>query len=82
MHTCILLVYLDTETNIGAKIMKIQLKEVLQSAITDGSRDIPAGTVMEKYFSQLQWTYFKGDGFTLVIMGFGSDDWNKVKKID
>lgn len=54
----------------------------MTSAITYGSKPIPAGTVMTKYFTQLQWTYFKDDtGLVLIIMGWDSKDWNKVEKL-
>jgi hypothetical protein len=41
---------------------------------------IPSGTIMTKYFSQLSWTYFKDkDENILIIMGYDSNDWSKVK---
>lgn len=61
---------------------KIQLLEDMKSCIAQGEKTIPAGTIMHKYYSQLSWTYFKdSNGNTLIIMGFGSDDWNKVKEV-
>lgn len=60
----------------------IQLLEDMKSCITQGQKTIPAGTVMHKYYSQLSWTYFKdSSGNKLIIMGFGSGDWNKVKEV-
>ena len=60
----------------------IQLLEDMKSCITQGGKTIPAGTIMREYFSQLTWTYFKDvSGNTLIIMGFSSPDWNKVKHI-
>jgi len=60
----------------------IQLLEDMKSCVTEGSKPIPAGTIMYKSYSQLQWTYFKdAKGNTLIIMGFNSPDWNKVIEI-
>ena len=60
----------------------IELLEDMKSCITQGQKIIPAGTVMRKYFTQLSWTYFKdAAGNTLIIMGFSSSDWDKVKSI-
>lgn len=62
---------------------KIELLEDMQSCVTEGQKTIPAGTVMTQYYSQLSWTYFKdSNGNTLIIMGFGSDDWNKAKTVN
>lgn len=62
---------------------KIQLLEDMKSCITQGQKIIPAGTVMTQYYSQLSWTYFKdSNGNMLIIMGFGSEDWNKVKEVN
>lgn len=55
----------------------------MKSCISQGSKPIPAGTIMHKSFTQLQWTYYKdAAGNTLIIMGFASDDWNKVEKVN
>lgn len=63
--------------------MKIELLQDMKSCVTQGEKNIPAGTVMTEYFSQLSWTYFKDDsGNTLIIMGHGSEDWNKVKRVN
>lgn len=60
----------------------IQLLEDMKSCVTQGQKTIPAGTIMTEYYSQLTWTYFKDEkGNTLIIMGFSSPDWDKVKKI-
>jgi hypothetical protein len=62
---------------------QIQLLEDMKSCVTEGEKTIPAGTVMTQYASQLSWTYFKdSNGNTLIIMGFGSEDWNKVKTVN
>lgn len=62
---------------------KIELLEDMKSCITQGQKTIPAGTVMIKYYSQLSWTYFKdSNDNTLIIMGFGSEDWRKVKEVN
>lgn len=54
----------------------------MRTPVTRGSKPIPAGTVMTKYFTQLQWTYFKDDeGTILIIMGWDSKDWDKVEKL-
>lgn len=61
----------------------IELLEDMTSCITQGQKIIPAGTIMHKYYSQLTWTYFKdSEGNTLIIMGFSSPDWDKVKKVN
>jgi len=61
----------------------IQLLEDMKSCVTQGQKTIPAGTVMREYYSQLSWTYFNDDaGNTLIIMGFNSADWDKVKKVN
>jgi len=61
----------------------IQLLEDMKSCVTQGGKTIPAGTVMHKYFTQLSWTYFKdAAGNVLIIMGFASNDWNKVNLIN
>jgi len=61
----------------------IQLLEDMKSCVTQGEKTIPAGTVMREFYSQLSWTYFKDEvGNTLIIMGFSSPDWNKVKKFN
>ena len=61
----------------------IQLLEDMKSCVTQGQKTIPAGTIMHHYFSQLSWRYFKdATGNVLIIMGFGSDDWNKVKEVN
>lgn len=63
--------------------MTIQLLEEMKSCVTQGQKTIPSGTIMHKYFSQLSWSYFKDDkGNTLIIMGFNSPDWDKVKKVN
>lgn len=63
--------------------MTIQLLEDMKSCVTEGEKTIPAGTIMHKYFSQLSWSYFKdANGNTLIIMGFNSPDWDKVKKVN
>jgi len=55
----------------------------MQSCVTQGQKNIPAGTIMRQYFTQLSWTYFKDDnGNTLIIMGFNSPDWEKVKEVN
>lgn len=36
---------------------------------------------MSEVKSIMQWTYFEGSGFTLVIQGWSSEDWNKVERI-
>jgi hypothetical protein len=60
--------------------MKIRLLQEMKSCVTQGQKAIPAGTVMTKYFSQLTWTYFRDQvGNTLIIMGFMSEDWQKVE---
>lgn len=60
----------------------IKLLEDMKSCITQGQKTIPAGTTMHEYYSQLQWTYFKDNsGNTLIIMGFSSPDWDKVKTV-
>lgn len=51
----------------------LTLLEPMTSCITDGSRIIPAGTVLVEHSNYLSWTYFKGDGFTLVLMGWAED---------
>lgn len=51
----------------------ITLLEPMTSCITDGSRVIPTGTVLVEHSKYLSWTYFKGDGFTLVLMGWTED---------
>lgn len=62
---------------------KIELLEDMKSCITQGEKTIPAGTVMTQYATQLSWIYFKDKkGNTLIIMGFGSEDWNKVKTVN
>lgn len=62
--------------------MKIMLLQEMKSCVTQGQEPIPAGTVMNKYFSQLSWTYFKDEnGNKMIIMGHSSDDWQKVKVI-
>jgi hypothetical protein len=62
--------------------MKIKLLQEMKSCVTQGERQIAAGTTMTKYFTQLSWTYFKDDrGNKLIIMGYGSDDWQKVQII-
>lgn len=48
----------------------IKLSRSLVSCITDGERLIPAGTVMNKVNTCCSWVYYKGDGYTLIIMGF------------
>jgi hypothetical protein len=61
----------------------IQLLEDMKSCVTQGQKTIPAGTIMTQYYSQLTWTYFKdNNGNTMIIMGFDSPDWNKVKKVN
>lgn len=61
----------------------IELLEDMKSCITQGQKTIPPGTIMHKTFTQLQWTYFKdAAGNTLIIMGFSSPDWDKVKKVN
>jgi hypothetical protein len=61
----------------------IQLLEDMKSCVTQGQKTIPAGTIMHEYFTQLSWTYFKdAAGNTLIIMGFTSTDWDKVKKVN
>lgn len=61
----------------------IKLLEDMKSCVTQGQKPIPAGTVMREYYSQLQWTYFKDDkGNTLIIMGFDSPDWKKIKEVN
>lgn len=61
----------------------IQLLVDMKSCVTQGQKTIPAGTIMKQYFQQLTWKYFKDDlGNTLIIMGYASDDWGKVKKIN
>jgi hypothetical protein len=59
--------------------MTIQLLKPATSSVTDGRRVIPSGTIMVKYFSQLSWNYFKGDGFTLVLMGDENFDFSLFK---
>lgn len=60
----------------------IQLLKDMQSCVTQSQKTIPAGTIMHKYFTQLTWTYFKDDNDnTLIIMGFNSPDWEKVKEV-
>lgn len=60
----------------------IQLLEDMKSCIIEGEKTIPAGTIMTQHYAQLSWTYFKDvKGNTLIIMGFSSADWNKVKEI-
>lgn len=62
--------------------MTIELLQEMKSCVTQGEKPIAAGTVMTKYFSQLSWTYFRDQsGNELVIMGYGSEDWDKVRKI-
>ena len=62
--------------------MTIKLLETMNSCVTQGEKPIAAGTVMTKYFSQLSWSYFKdAAGNTLIIMGYGSADWQKVSII-
>lgn len=56
--------------------MKIKLLENMKSCITDGERLIPKGTVMTWFATSCTWTYFKGDGFTLIIMD--CNDWSNV----
>jgi hypothetical protein len=61
----------------------IQLLEDMKSCVIEGQKTIPAGTIMQEYFSQLSWTYFRDDkGNTLIIMGFSSADWGKVRKVN
>lgn len=61
----------------------IQLLQEMKSSLTQGQKPIAAGTVMHEYYSQLSWVYFKDKaGNTLIIMGFGSEDWQKVKQIN
>lgn len=61
----------------------IQLLEDMKSCVAEGEKTIPAGTIMHKYFSQLSWSYFKdANGNTLIIMGFNSPNWDKVKKVN
>lgn len=61
----------------------IELLEDMKSCVTQGQKTIPAGTIMRKYYSQLQWSYYKDDaGNILVVMGFASADWKKVKKVN
>jgi hypothetical protein len=61
----------------------IRLLEDMKSCVTQGQKTIPAGTVMNKYYSQLSWSYYKdANGNTLIIMGFNSPDWGKVKKVN
>jgi hypothetical protein len=62
---------------------RIKLLEDMTSCVIQGEKVIPAGTIMHQYFTQLSWTYFKdAAGNTLIIMGFGSDDWQRVKVIE
>lgn len=69
-------------THIKINTMQIRLLEEMKTSVTTGSRPIAAGTVMTKYFAQLQWTYFKDEqGAILIIMGWDSKDWNKVEKL-
>lgn len=51
----------------------IKLLQPMTSSVTTGQKTIPAGTVMTKFFSQLSWEYFRGDGFELVLMGWAED---------
>lgn len=63
--------------------MTIKLLQEMKSCVTQGQKPIPAGTIMTKYASQLSWSYFKDDkDNTLIIMGFTSDDWNKVEQVN
>lgn len=58
----------------------IQLKENMKSCVTQGQRLIPTGTIMKEYDSQLTWAYFKDQhGNVLIIMGYNSADWDKIK---
>lgn len=50
--------------------MKIKLLNTMQSSVIDGNRVIPVGTEMEQSGTYLSWTYFKGNGYTLVLMGW------------
>lgn len=59
--------------------MKIQLLSDLKSCITDGERLIKKGTVMHKYCNCCNWTFFKGEGFTLILMSW--EDWQNVEVI-
>jgi hypothetical protein len=61
----------------------IKLLENMTGCVTQGHKTIPAGTVMHKYYSLLQWSYYKdADGNVLIIMGFNSPDWNKVAQVN
>lgn len=61
----------------------IELLSDMQSCITQGQKPIKAGTIMHEYYSQLSWVYFKdAAGNTMIIMGFASPDWDKVKTIN
>jgi len=61
----------------------IELLEDMKSCVTQGEKNIPAGTIMVEYYSQLSWVYFKDkQGNTMIIMGHSSTDWNKVKQIN
>lgn len=60
----------------------IQLLEDMKSCVTQGQQIIPANTVMRFYFQQLSWKYFMdAAGNVLIIMGYDSSDWNRVKRI-
>ncbi len=60
----------------------IRLLEYMKSCVTQGEKIIPSGTIMRKFFTQLQWSYFKDDaGNILIIMGFSSPDWDKIEKL-
>jgi hypothetical protein len=55
----------------------------MTGCVTQGHKTIPAGTIMHKYYSLLQWSYYKdADGNVLIIMGFNSPDWNKVAQVN
>jgi len=58
---------------------QIELLEDKQSCITDGSRLIPKGTIMTESSSTLSWIYFKGDGFTYIVMGW---DYSGIKRLN
>jgi len=60
--------------------MKIKTLQNMRSCITDGQRVIPAGTVMEKFATCCSWTYFKGAGFTLILMNWAQ--WQNVEQIN
>jgi hypothetical protein len=60
----------------------IRLKEDMKSCVTQGEKNIPAGTIMEEYAQQLTWAYFRDKhNNTLIIMGHSSADWDKVELI-